>query len=487
MANLLKRYNVQIALLNNVGSALFSRLAPKAASTILFILLMRQFGPATAGAYTLSISFLTSAILFSSIGLDELVLREVAKYPFDSRKYLVNTLALRSLLSVIGYLGLAALVMFVFDYEPEVRNIVLLQGVAILPEGLTAMIFAILNANSKLSWMAWIAGCASLFQLVGTGSALWLEAGLPAVISFLILGSFLGLGLSLLWVHRLVVSLPALGHADESSKHWHQLLSWQFCIELLKRSFPFFVLIALVSLDSEIDVILLSNLRAVGDVGEYGAARTIIMLLSLLPQAFRMVIYPTMSRAYVNSESALRRVYADSWYYLALIGFPLTVGAALISQDVAALMYRQVSAATVCSLSILMGHLLIGFLYLPGTRLMVVSERQMQLSLYLMMSLIISGVGNLFLVPIWGAIGTATTRVLASLLYFALVEIYVGRKVLPNSVGIQRILMPVSATLIMGLVVWAVRSYPLYTKIGLGVLTYSVSLVVSSGLVKTRR
>lgn len=194
MASLLKHYNIQISLLSKVCSALFSRLAPKAASTILFILLMRQFGPATAGSFTLSVSFLASATLFSSIGLDELVLREVAKYPFDSRQYLVNTLALRSLLSVIGYMGLMALVTFVFDYEPEVKSIILLQGVAILPEGLTAMIFAIFNANGKLNWMAWSAGCVSLFQFVGAGSALWLGVGLPVVIGFLVFGSFVGLG-----------------------------------------------------------------------------------------------------------------------------------------------------------------------------------------------------------------------------------------------------------------------------------------------------
>ncbi len=54
----------------NALFALLSRLAPKAASTLLFIILMRRMGESVAGTYSLSVAFLTSGVLLSSFGLE---------------------------------------------------------------------------------------------------------------------------------------------------------------------------------------------------------------------------------------------------------------------------------------------------------------------------------------------------------------------------------------------------------------------------------
>ena len=351
--------------------ALASRLAPRIASTLLFIVLMRREGPAMAGAFSLSIAFLTSAVLLSSFGLDELIVREVAKEPSCSHQYLVNMLLLRGLLSLVGYGAIVGLVTLVLDYDSMVQSIILLQGLGILPEGFMATIFAVFNANQKLNWMAFVTVCVSVFQLSVGGVALWMGAGLEMLIWILLSGSWLGAIVSIYLFNRFATNACMTFPENESKRHWQP--DWTFCKQQLKNTIPFAVVISLTSLDLQLDVILLSVLHNISAVGAYSAARMIVLLLSLIPQAIRMVIYPSMSYAYATGEAEVRCVYEQSWYYLALTGLPLTLGGAILAYPILSVVYHQVPVATMWALRVLMLHLLVGFLYLPGTRLMVVS------------------------------------------------------------------------------------------------------------------
>lgn len=466
---MLDHLNIKFDLVKDVAFAFFSRLAPKAVSTLFFIILMRKAGSETAGVYNLSVSFLTFAIVFSSFGLDELTLREVAKAPSSSRRYLVNTLVLRLLLAILGYLVLVGVVIGIMNYTPEVRRIILIQGLSLIPQSLLSAVFDIFNANRKFNWMALSAICTSLFQLLVGVIALWVGAGLEPLTWLIVVGNVIGVGISLFLSAKLIRVLVA----GTTQTRWYKDFSWEFCFQQLGASLPFVLLIVLVSLDSELDVILLSKFCTIEAVGEYSAARTLVLALSLLSQAMRMVIYPSMARAYVTSSLMLKRVYNDSWYYLALVGLPLSVGGAIISSSILGMIYREVAAATVWSFSILMIHLAVGFLYLPSTRLIVVSGRQADLSLLLGTSVGLNVFLSFLLVPQLGAVGSALTRAVSSLVYFFLAELYVNRKLLAfRLVDIWVLLCPILATLIMGYLVWSIRDWPWYAVVSLGGTAY---------------
>ena len=474
--------NIKLSYVGDAFFALFSRLAPKVASTLLFIVLMRQAGASVAGAYSLSIAFLTSGVLFSSIGLDELIVREVARDPSRSRRYLVNMLFLRGLLSLAGYGVVVGVVTLVFDYTVEVRHIILLQCLGILPESLNATMFAVFNANRRLNWMAFVSVCVGVFQLSVGGAALWMGADLESLIWILLCSSLLGVAISAYLSKKLLAiqSVPSTS-SDNAWKHstcWQP--DWAFCRQQLKLTLPFALIISLVSLDLQLDVILLSALCDVAEVGIYSAARTVILLFSLLPQAFRMVIYPSMSRACATSETKLRRVYSQSWWYLALIGLPLTIGGMITSHRIVDLVYGNVPVTIDWSLAILMLYLLVGFLYLPGTRLMVVSDHQMWLSLLLGLSLGVNLLTNVLLVPRLGSVGAAIARDVSSLLYFLFVELYISLYVLPRHGGFRMALKPLLATVVMAAVIWPLREQALYVTIPLGVLSYGFVFALGS-------
>lgn len=456
--------------------ALVSRLMPKIASTLLFLILMYRNGSALAGAYSLAVAFLTSAVMLSSLGMEELVVREVAKEPSSSFKFMVNTLFLRAIFALIGYGVLVGLVTLVFNYDTTVQRIILLQGLGILPEGFIATFFSVFNGNKKLNWMALVSFGVNAFQLIIGCFALWMGARLEVLIVILLGGSWLGVLISLYLFNKLATDLDSNSVNESKTRHW--IPDWSFCKQLLTKTIPFAVIISITSLDLQLDVILLSALNNISAVGIYSAARMVVTLLSMLPQAIRMVIYPSMSHAYATSKAQVYRIYNQSWYYLALIGLPITLGGAILARPILDITYRQqVPVAMVWALSVLMIDLLVNFVYLPSTRLMVVSDHQILLSILLGFSVGITILLSYVLIPYIGIVGASIARAAASWVYFLSAEFYVSRFILPRHKGILQAIKPLFATFVMAGVVWLLREYSLFVVIPVGALLYGLLLV----------
>jgi len=468
----------------DVFFALFSRLVPKMASALLFIILMRRSGASVAGAYSLSTAFLTTGVLLSSLGLEELIVREVAKGTFPSRGYLLNILFIRGILSLLGYGIVAVIVTGFLHYDMDVKRIILIQSLGMFPESLSSAMFAVFNATGRLKWVALVSVCVSAFQLSTGGLALWMGAGLELVIWLLLGGSLLGVVVSVCFSVRLVraYSTPVGDHdvGQKQPQCWR--LDWAFCRQQLRLMLPFALTTTLSSLDLQLDVIVLSTLRSIDEVGIYSAARAVMLLLSLLPQAFRMSLYPSMAKAHATSEQELRNVYVQSWWYLTMVGLPLAAGGIILSRPIIHVVYGNATFATSWALSILMVHLLVGFLYLPSTRLMVVSDHQGRLSMLLGLGLGINVAMNVSLAPSLGAVGTAIARSVSSALYFIAVELYVSRHLLRRHGGFLTAIKPILATALMVAVVWPLRGQALYVAVPAGVLSYGLALFMVGGV-----
>jgi O-antigen/teichoic acid export membrane protein len=236
-----------------------------------------------------------------------------------------------------------------------------------------------------------------------------------------------------------------------------------------------------VSVDLQLDVIVLSVLRGVASVGIYSAARSIVMFLALLPRTFRIAVYPALARAYATSETELRRVYRQAWWYLAVIGFPLAVGGILVSRHITELVYGPVSLQMVWSFGVLMVYLFVSALYIPGTRLMVASNRQAWLSMLLGLSLALGVLVSVLLVPRLGAVGAAVSRVISAAFYLVTVEWVVLRHLLPKHGGFRMALRPALGAVTMAVVVWFLRDRVWYIVVSLGAVSYGLALLILYG------
>lgn len=464
-------------LAGQMSYALVTRVAPKAASALLFITLLRQSGAAAAGALSLAMAFFTVTLLLSSLGLDELVVREVARRPASARVYLVNSIAIRLVSAAAFYSVLAALVVKVMGYDPGTQRVILIQCLAIFPESITAAISAIWNGQRLLRSMAIIAVLTSLCQAGVVGLVLWSGMAVEVVVWMLVAISVLGAMLSLAMTARFEPSATTVdsGPAAIPMSARASLVDVAFCKGLLRQSGPFAVVIALVSVDAQVDVVFLSAFGSLTDVGTYSAARTIILALSLIPQSFRMAMYPELVKAHAMGREALLRVYRSSWRYLSGAAWPICTGLALAAPGIVAGVYGAQREGIAVPLVILSLHLLVGFLYISATRLLLVAGLQSWLAVWAGIGLAANLLACALLVPAWQATGTAIARSVASLIYFALVEAHVQIRVLPASGGFATGARAMIASAVMALALLPVRDQSWFVVVPLGVVVYGLA------------
>lgn len=473
--------DIRLRLAGQMSYAMLARLGPKVASTLLFIVLLRQFGAAAAGALALATAFLSSTVVLSSLGVDELIVREVARRPTDSRRYLVNGVAVRLFLAAVGLVVVGLVAIPLLHYDEFTQRVISIQLLALFPEAVTAVVFAILNANRELKWMAMVALLVSACQLVAVGLVMASSVGLETVVWLLVASSGLG---ALVGFWRAARICPnGVEARAESIVLSKTPVNLAFCRRILRRSLPFALVTGLVSLDAQVDVVALSILGSLTDVGTYSAARTIILTLSLIPQGFRIVMYPELVTAHAANRERLLDLYERAWKYVATAGWPLCTGLVVLAPGIVAVVYGSGHEEIAWPLALLAIHLLVGFLYVPGTRLLVVSNNQAWLALWSGIALAVNVSGCVLLVPAWHAVGAAAARAMASAAYLAAVELHVLRNVLPDHSGFRQSVVPMLSSAAMAALLMVFQGWSVWVLAPVGAATYGLLyLTLTRGL-----
>jgi O-antigen/teichoic acid export membrane protein len=306
---------------------------------------------------------------------------------------------------------------------------------------------ALVNSGIKLVGGYWLlrqgAGVAQLAWLLPLGSALSLLIFVPALLRLL---------------RRVPQRLPAA-------------LSLAFSIEQMRLAPAFFVIHLFSVFDYQTDNFLISLLLSEVDLGWYGAAQTILLGFLLLPAAMRTAIYPLMARYHRQSPEKLAFLHQKVTQYSLAIVLPLATGVCLLAGPLVRLLFGDGFAPAVPALQWSIWTLIFMFLNVPGSRLMVIHNRQREVSLITGLSMVANILLNLWLIPRLGIVGAAVSRLLASSLFFLGVYLYVQMKLLPGRLWVW-VPRPLIATLAMAAAVWPLRTLPLPLPVLAGVLVY---------------
>ena len=434
-------------------------LAPRLANVILFILVGRLAGPSEAGVFSLATTYL---LIFTAImrGLDDLVIRQVSREPGQAPHYLTSFLLLRLVLSSLSWGIMSFIVLVVLDYSARTTSTILILALSLLPENLTCVAQSVLMGERRFGVPAATISFASAFKLLG-GVAVVLGGGdLRQVAWVWCAGSLLGM------VVMLVAAFRQAGRSRPTA--W---IEWYPLVHNWREVVVFFGITTLLTLESQADVIMLGAFHDESVVGWYGAATTVVFSLTLFSQAYQFSVYPLMTRYALHEPEKLSRLYTESVRYLGMIALPMVCGIALLAPQVVALVFGPEFGPSVVTLRILIFSLVCMFLSIPNSRMMLVHNRQGWSWLFVAGSVLVNLLVNLGLAPSLGASGAALARLCSSALFFLSNHLYVTRHFVPlNTVKV--LLKPAIATLVMAVVVWTVRAWPLPLAIGIGALVY---------------
>jgi O-antigen/teichoic acid export membrane protein len=443
--------------------------APRFASSVLFIFIGRLAGPSDAGVFALAITYLT-LLTVALRGLDDLVIRQVSREPERASHYLANFLLLRIALSLLAYGLVLFLMRAIFDYAPGTALPVLILSVSVVPDSLTYVAHAVLTGQRRFAEPALALVGAGVFKLVGGGLAIAGRGSLVDVAWIWLIGSILGA------VAVLIAATKRVGGLRQSD--W---TDWRALADNWRAALFFLFSTVTIAVESQVDTVFLSGFHGESQVGWYGAATTVISSLYVLSQAYRFSIYPLMARYALQSPEKLSTLYKRSMWYVSALVLPMVAGIVLLTPQIVSLIFGPEFGPTAPALEILSLSLIPVFLSQFDVRMMLVHDRQRWISLFIVTSAALNIFMNLALAPTYGAAGAALSRACSSLLFLLLSHFYVTRFLVRFNL-VHILFRPTLAAAVMALVVGALRTWPLLAVIGIGAAVYSIGLWLVGGI-----
>jgi O-antigen/teichoic acid export membrane protein len=447
-------------LLRNAALSLTYNLITKGANVVAFTLVARLKGPAVAGVFALATTYV---LIFTAItrGLDELLIRQVARDRSTARAFLRPYVGIRILASLILYVALRGLLVLSGQSESTML-VVSILGLSLISDGVTNVGVAMMTAHERFEPPAATTLSVNLIKLACLAVVLVMDGGLIAIAWIWLLGSCLGATLMLAQVWRLLRG-PAVTIQ----------LDWSAWLGQARLAIPFLLIGFLLALEYQTDVVLLSIVTEETVVGWYSAATTVTFSLMLLPQAYRTAIFPIMADTERTTPDVLWRLYEVSFVWLGALALPFAIGVSFLSPRIIQLIYGASFEGAVLPLSLLAWSLVFLFLTVPSSRILIVKERQNWLATLLVVSMAANVVLNLWLDPRLGASGAAIARLCSSGLFFLGNYLYINRYIKPHN--LLRASSPTvlaGAVMASGLVLLA--QAPLIVTIAVSALIYII-------------
>jgi O-antigen/teichoic acid export membrane protein len=454
-----------VRIIRNSAFSFMASVATKVANTLVFILIARRLTVDEVGVYSLALTFGIIFVQLASWGLDQLLVREVARRKEETGRYLVNFLLIRLILSLSAYALLVLVVTQVIHYERATVYALLLAGLTIVFDSVSNICQAVFIAHERLVYITCVALVMSLFKLGATWIGLQTTQGLLLLVGIFVGASLAGMLFSLAIVRWRF--LPAsLERGQINLDAW---LTW------LRFAFPFVFVTIFYTLDYQLDSVLLSVWQGEEAVGLYGAANTVLFSTVFISQAFREAIFPVMSRFYPADPVALRRLYHASARWLLAIGLPLALGGALLGEGLMTWLYKEEFRESGRVLQIIIWCVLFLFLNVPNARLMIVAGKQRELAWSAIACMSTNLILNALLIPRHSYIGAALARLASTALFFFWLYTYTFRHLLRFNV-LTILPRPAFAAIVMGAATGLMRSWPLLWVVTVGGASYVLTL-----------
>lgn len=449
--------NTVILILLRVGVPLLS--------VLLMLILARKLGPEGIGRYSLAYSLLELFNTVGPLGLYAVITREGSRNRPELEKMLANSITLGSIVSV-----LLILVMIVtgkiLDYDEQTQRILVILSLAILPYTVGNFLEGASVAIEKMNFIAY----STLLEYaikVGIGASLLIAGfGLESVMIVAVIGRFAGVMLNALFLRS--ENIQARFGFDRET------------VRKLLRLCPAFLLIGIfATLYWRIDILMLSRMRPIEDVGLYGAAYRLFNFALLIPASLSLALYPQMTRLMQHDQDQLIRLGKIALRYLIALTLPIAVALTFIGKDALLLLFGADFQAAASTVTVLAWALIPYGVVRYNAYLLFAADRQsIDLIINVMMSLL-NVVMNLILIPRYGHLGAAAATLCSILIYSVFQGLYIANK-LPGLVPKLSFPVPVLfGAVMLALVLWLGMKASVLFAVAVAPIVYLSALLLT--------
>jgi len=446
----------------NTGVILTGNVVFKLVSLFVVIYLARYLGTAGFGKYSLVFAYLAFFNIITDLGLQQILIREMAREPSTAPKLIGNAYVIRLLLTVFA-VGLAIAIITLLPYPADTTLYVYIASFTLFFISFSDFYATIFQAKLAMQYSV----IAKLtFKFVSAGLILWIifsHGTLTQVMIVLVFSEGIKTLLSYLFSRKFVRPRFAIDFG-----------LWRY---LLKECLPLALSSVIVIIYYRIDIIMLSMMKGDDAVGIYSAAHRLCDPFSLIPYALMMSLFPLMSGYFKTSEAKLIMTYTLAIRYLLIIVLPIAVGTMFIADEIILLVYDVPFANSVTVLQILIWTVVFGVVnsVLSNT---LVAINQQKLSAWCMGFCAITNIIlNFLLIPIMSYNGAAIAT-LATVAVFSISAFYFVSKHLQAIPVHKKVVKPAISVLVMSGSIYYLAGLNLFLLVPFAAGVYFMTLSV---------
>jgi O-antigen/teichoic acid export membrane protein len=428
--------------------------------------LARYLGLAQFGILNFAAYFTALFQSLFDLGLSQLLTREIAQDPTQSRLLLGRVISLKLIIALVSasLIGIAS----AFSRFDHTTNIAILLTTVVLAINNISMAFlSAFQAHRKMTVV-------SVMNIVNDGvlslATIALIPSFPSVVmavTLMCVVSMLNLTI-LLTVYRRVVGWPLFRV---------EIAGWR---ALLREGLPMAVSSLGISAYTFVGPTILKFTRGEIEVGLFSAGYKLISILTLIPTAFSQIVFPIFSEFYAHAKDKLSKALADSLRVLSIITVPLALGTVLLGPKIFAFLYPEQFAPGIIVLQIMIAGNIFGYMdWILYTFLLAVNEQNFSMVTSISVG-IAATIIALVAVPLFGYIALPYISAASELSLFVAQVVRV-KKLGYYSFALWQLHRPLAAAVVMGGALIMGTILPLVILVPLGVLVYGLVLFLLRG------
>jgi len=386
------------SMLGNSGWLLLDKLVRIGIGLVVGVWLARYLGPTRFGQFNFAIAFVALFSPIAILGLDSLVVRELVRHPDKRREILGSAFALKLAGGLIAF-ALALAAVLTIDSQDETRPWL----VAVIAAGMLFQAFDVADLwfqsrmQSKYSVLA-----KNIAFLALTIAKIWLILSRAEVMSFA-------------WVSTAEIALGALGLViafRSQGNRWLEIRpTWSVARRLMRESWPLLLSSLGAMLFMRVDQVMLAQMVGESEVGVYAAAVRLSEVWYLMPPVMVLSVMPFLTAARGRSELVYYQRLQQLFTLLVRVALLVAIPMSLLATPLVSLIFGSAYDASGSILAIHVWSVVFVFIG-AGTTPWIINERLAKLALYqTSLGAVINIAGNLYLIPLHGAIGAAIATV----------------------------------------------------------------------------
>jgi O-antigen/teichoic acid export membrane protein len=373
------------------------------------------------GAFNVALAFAFIGMIVADMGINQLLVRTIARDKALLGKYVVNALWWKALLSAGMFVAFWVLLTGV-GYSSQTISITLIMLLFAILGTFTEFMYSIFRSFERMEFDSFL----KIARMV-----------LLTVFSIMVLLKGFGVVAFALMFVAVEFAVVVLGFILLSKKFFpfRLKLSWLdagYRKEMIKEASPFGFAMVFGNAYFYLAIFVLSAMKGEVEVAYYSSAYNIALALLFIPTVFTNALYPVLARLFVESRRKMALVYERAFKYLFLVGLPISILLFVFADYIIVVLYGREYAAAGIVLRIIAAYVALKFLnFLLGIVLSSADRQWERLKAQGIVALI-NAVLCIILIGKWGFIGAAWATLLTEIVLSGVYGCYV-RDVLPSS------------------------------------------------------